>query len=294
MSDKNGPPEGKRAPLSRLDANASATSTQSPSAAHNLITSTNTTNYGTIGAASQSASDSNGDSSTTTTSSMHHAAASRLQFTAKLGYGLGHVYNDLCAGVWFSYTLLFMQNALGMASAVAGGLVMVGQVGDALATPLIGWLADRYGTKRQWHIGGTLTVFVSFPLIFSWCPWCGDPQTPGWWQPVYFTIVVLAFQLGWAIVQVTHLAMIPEFARQQTDRADLTAIRYSASVCSSVVVYVVMWLVLSDGGQNRAEHITPADAFRFRVSSESGVCCVCRLFSRVLALDCFSYVCVLI
>lgn len=32
-----------------------------------------------------------------------------LNVIEKLGYGLGHIYNDLCAGVWFSYTLLFLQ-----------------------------------------------------------------------------------------------------------------------------------------------------------------------------------------
>lgn len=211
------------------------------------------------------------DAATDDDAAMRHAV--RLTFTEKLGYGLGHVYNDLCAGVWFSYTLLFMQGALGMASAVAGSLVMVGQVGDALATPIIGCLADRYGTKRQWHIGGTVLVLAAFPLIFSWCPACATSVAAGatWWPPAYFTVVILAFQLGWAIVQITHLAMIPEIARTQIDRADLTAIRYSASVCSSVVVYVVMWMVLSEGGQSRQAHITPDDAFRFRVSSDDMV-----------------------
>lgn len=79
---------------------------------------------------------------------------STLRIVEKIGFGLGHVYNDLCAGVWFSYTLLFMQGALGMPAAEAGALVMLGQVGDAIATPIVGFLTDKYGTKRQWHIAG--------------------------------------------------------------------------------------------------------------------------------------------
>lgn len=77
-----------------------------------------------------------------------------LNVMEKLGYGLGHIYNDLCAGVWFSYTLLFLQGALRISAKEAGILVMLGQVGDAIATPVIGILADKYGTKRTWHIGG--------------------------------------------------------------------------------------------------------------------------------------------
>lgn len=186
---------------------------------------------------------------------------STLSFIQKIGFGLGHIYNDLCAGVWFSYTLLFMQGSLLMSSTQAGALVMLGQVGDALATPIVGILADKFGTKRKWHMAGTGLVFLSFPLIFSLCPWCST--SPIWWPPTYFTATILAFQLGWAIVQITHLAMIPEMSRTRKDRSDLTAIRYSASVCANVVVYIVTWAVLRARNSN-SKNIGPADAYRFR------------------------------
>lgn len=89
------------------------------------------------------------DSRTTT-----YQMKSTLSFLNKLGFGLGHVFNDLCAGVWFSYTLLFMQGALLIPGAEAGALMMLGQVGDAIATPIVGYLADKYGTKRNWHLVG--------------------------------------------------------------------------------------------------------------------------------------------
>lgn len=190
---------------------------------------------------------------------------SSLTFLHKFGFGLGHVLNDLCAGVWFSYTLLFMQGVLKMPGAEAGALVMLGQVADALATPIVGVLVDKYGTKRKWHIAGTGLVFLTFPLIFSLCPWCTD--APTWWQPTYFAIVIVLFQLGWAVVQITHLAMIPEMARTKKDRAELTAIRYSASVTSNVMVYLVTWSVLRE---SHDKNIGASDADRFRVSSKIG------------------------
>ncbi|XP_049539318.1 major facilitator superfamily domain-containing protein 12-like [Anopheles darlingi] len=186
---------------------------------------------------------------------------STLRMCEKIGYGLGHVYNDLCAGVWFSYTLLFMQGALGMPAAEAGAMVMLGQVGDAIATPIVGMLTDRYGTKRQWHIFGTFIVFLTFPMIFSLCPWC--TVAPHWWEIVYFAAVILGFQFGWPIVQVTHLAMIPELSRTQKDRSDLTAIRYSLSIISNVVVYIVTWAVLRNRSSTDNQ-IGPGDAYRFR------------------------------
>lgn len=186
---------------------------------------------------------------------------STINLYEKLGFGLGHVYNDLCAGVWFSYTLLFMQHALLISAPLAGALVMLGQVGDAIATPIVGYLADKYGTKRQWHIFGTSLIFATFPMIFSLCPGC--ETLPNWWEPTYFGVIILIFQFGWAIVQITHLAMIPEMSRTQQDRSDLTSIRYSASVISSVVVFIVTWAVLH--ARNKTDsNIGPADAYRFR------------------------------
>lgn len=109
---------------------------------------------------------------------------------------------------------------------------------------------------------GTGLVFLTFPLIFSICPWC--KTAPSWWTPTYFGVVILLFQLGWAVVQITHLAMIPEMSRTNKDRADLTAIRYSGSVCSNVIVYIVTWLILRTRSQNDT-NIGPNDAYRFRV-----------------------------
>lgn len=45
----------------------------------------------------------------------------------KLCYGLGHVYNDLCSAVWFSYTLFYWQIIMKMDSISAGILMMSGK-----------------------------------------------------------------------------------------------------------------------------------------------------------------------
>lgn len=99
--------------------------------------------------------------STSTIQSSSDQMVSTISTWTKIGYGLGHVYNDLCAGVWFSYLLLFMKGALKMPGTEAGAMMMIGQVGDALATPVVGILVDRYGTKQRWHLLGKLNEFTS-------------------------------------------------------------------------------------------------------------------------------------
>lgn len=137
------------------------------------------------------------------------------------------------------------------------------QVGDAIATPIVGMLTDVFGTKRKWHIFGTFLVLLTFPLIFAICPFCD--VFPPWWRLLYFTIVILIFQFGWPVVQITHLAMIPELSRTQRDRSELTATRYSASICSNVVVYIVTWAILHIHSTGESK-IGPEDWPKFRVS----------------------------
>jgi Na+/melibiose symporter-like transporter len=186
-----------------------------------------------------------------------------LKFVEKIGFSLGHVYNDLAAGVWFSYTLLFFQGVLNMSSVMAGCLVMLGQVGDAICTPIVGIITDRFGTKRNWHIFGSILTLITFPMIFAICPFCD--QFPLWWQPVYFSIVILIFQFGWPIIQVSHLSMVNELSRTQRDRGDLTASKYSMSVISNIVVYCVTWAVLR--AHNSLDNkVSPSDYPKFRVS----------------------------
>lgn len=140
--------------------------------------------------------------------------------------------------------------------------MMLGQVGDAIFTPIVGYLTDRYGTKRLWHSLGTILVFLTFPLIFSICPFCDT--FPNWWRMTFYSVVILIFQFGWPVVQITHLAMIPELSRTKRDRSDLTATRYSTSVISNVLVYIVTWTVLHVHS-NYENKITPADWGKFRV-----------------------------
>jgi Na+/melibiose symporter-like transporter len=88
-----------------------------------------------------------------------------LSWKLKICYGLGHVWNDLCASLWFTYLLLFMKFALGFDENSAGVLMLIGQVADAIATPLAGLQVDKkystftcwkYGHRKTWHLIGKL------------------------------------------------------------------------------------------------------------------------------------------
>ncbi|RZF43020.1 hypothetical protein LSTR_LSTR017185 [Laodelphax striatellus] len=146
----------------------------------------------------------------------------QLKVLQKIAYGVGHVYNDICAAVWFSYALIYFQLVAETGPILAGTMLFIGQTIDAFATPLAGYLIGLCGTKKMWHFIGSVCVTVTFPLIFS--TWKITHQTI-WAQAMYYSPVITIFQTGWAIVQIAHLSLMPEMTPLVSERAELTALR---------------------------------------------------------------------
>ena len=79
----------------------------------------------------------------------------------RFAYGVGHVLNDLCASMWFSYLLVFFHHIINFSNELAGFLMLLGQVADAIATPLVGYESDHtngfcgYTRRKSWHLIGT-------------------------------------------------------------------------------------------------------------------------------------------
>ncbi|XP_063239275.1 major facilitator superfamily domain-containing protein 12-like [Bacillus rossius redtenbacheri] len=182
-----------------------------------------------------------------------------LSARQRAAYGLGHVLNDICASMWFSYMLLFFQVAIGMDAAVSGAMMLLGQVVDALATPVAGILSDRYGDRRIWHIAGSVVVTASFPLMFTQCPGCESHLSTA----AYYGVLITVFQVGWAFVQISHLSLLTDLTPHKEERAHLTSVRYTASVCASVSVYLVTWVVFHTTKTSAADRIMLGDSYKF-------------------------------
>lgn len=111
-------------------------------------------------------------------------APERLTGMSRAAFGVGHVLNDVCASMWFSYTLLFLHAVIGMPGAQAGAILMLGQVVDALATPLVGIAADRtiagpfrkYGRRKFLHLVGEFFVrfFETYSIFVFYSSFCAS------------------------------------------------------------------------------------------------------------------------
>ncbi|XP_057305601.1 major facilitator superfamily domain-containing protein 12-like isoform X2 [Hydractinia symbiolongicarpus] len=191
----------------------------------------------------------------------------------KLSYGVGHVLNDLCASMWFSYMLLFFHKVAVFNNINSGVLILVGQISDALATPFVGYESDkttnvRYGRRKIWHLLGVFCVAVSFPFIFSLCIYVGNDasQTA---RMIYYIPFVIIFQFGWAATQISHLSLIPELTFCEQGKVELNAIRYLFTILSNMLVFAVCFILFEMSSIKNASsshsYLSSADAPKFQI-----------------------------
>lgn len=62
-----------------------------------------------------------------------------------LGYGVGHFINDLVAACWFNFLFFYLKRIV--QTPAAASALLAGQIADGVATPIVGYLSDRYKTR---------------------------------------------------------------------------------------------------------------------------------------------------
>lgn len=85
-----------------------------------------------------------------------------LSYPVTVAYGIGHVFNDLCASMWFTYLLIYFNSVLQINNRLSGTALAIGQLADGISTQIVGIMSDkstnhwlfRYGRRKSWHLLG--------------------------------------------------------------------------------------------------------------------------------------------
>lgn len=158
----------------------------------------------------------------------------RLPVFQRFSFSVGHVLNDTVVGAWISYMLIFETKVLGLSNRTAGFLWIVSSVVDSVLCIVVGYICDNYkfpllaryyGKRKSFHLLGTVLVAGFFPLLMMPCFVCGKDSSE-WIMGIYYSTIMIAHNIGWALSQVTHLALIPEIAKRPNEMVELHALRW--------------------------------------------------------------------
>jgi len=171
------------------------------------------------------------------------------------GYSIGHFQNDLTVACWFNYTLYFIQNIVfadlnthktghgSQAGKYAGLVLLFGQVADGLATPIVGVFSDkfntRFGKRTPWYIFGFILGTISFIFIFQESlikTLTGDNSQEA--RLLNYIIFASLYNIGWAAVQVPHMALVPSLSLSRNVREELNNRRNTFTYIANLYVLI--------------------------------------------------------
>ena len=163
-------------------------------------------------------------------------------------YGVGHVLNDLTATCWFSFLLYYLTDIVNLSKEKAGWVMLSGQVFDGIATPLVGILSDKYttscGKRTPWYIGGTIGVIVCFSLIFqNFNSFFQSTSHPALYEMIYYITLPSLFNVGWAAVQVSHMALLPSISINKKNRDYMVRLRTALTFTSQMVCLLLSFII---------------------------------------------------
>jgi len=165
-----------------------------------------------------------------TDSSMSTANKEKLGFRQKLGFGLGDIFGGGSGIVIGFYYLYFLTDVVRIDPALAGTVLFISRIYDAITDPLEGILADRtrtrLGRRRPYLIAGAPLVLLSFFLLFYPVDFA-DPTT----RFVFVLAAYLFFSTVVSIVMLSYNALQAEMTLDYHERASLSSFRIFSHRC---------------------------------------------------------------
>ncbi|MEM9539062.1 MAG: MFS transporter [Cyanobacteria bacterium P01_E01_bin.42] len=162
----------------------------------------------------------------------------KLSFKTKFCHGFAEFGLAIPGNLTVVFFLFFLTNIAGLNPVLAGSVLLIGRVWDAINDPLIGWLSDRtrsrWGKRYPWMIFGAIPLGIS--IIFQWV---SLPISNQWLLFGYYSIAAFFVYLGYTVVLLPSRALTAEFTEDYNERTSLTTFKSSFSIAGSLFSFVL-------------------------------------------------------
>lgn len=184
----------------------------------------------------------------------------KLEFTTKLAFGAGDVGTALSANLLIFFLLPFFTNVAGLSPSLAGSILMIGKISDAINDPIIGVSSDRtstpWGRRIPWMILGTVPFVVCFFLMWIVPQFSDNPTTNNIFLFVYYIVVAIAFHIFYTSVNLPYQALTPELTKDYNERTSLNSFRFSFSIGASIFSLILAGIIFSIyDGQDQEKYL---------------------------------------
>lgn len=184
----------------------------------------------------------------------------RLSFWQKIGYGVGDIYGGGAGTLISFYYLVFLTDVVRIRPALAGTVILISKVYDAITDPFEGVISDRTRTKlgrrRPYMLAGIPLILLSFFALFYPAPF----ETEG----ARFAFVIATYLFYSTIVSIVMLnynALQSELTLDYNERTSLSSARIFFSTVSSIVAALVPLEIVGAFASVRTGYVVMGLAF---------------------------------
>lgn len=180
----------------------------------------------------------------------------RLSFKTKLAYGAGDLGPAITANVLTVFLLIFFTNVAGIQPGIAGSILLIGKIWDAVNDPIVGMLSDRtqhrWGRRLPWMLWGAIPFGVFFAMQWIVPRFSDNPNTNQWGLFWYYVIVSILFNSFYTCVNLPYTALTAEITQDYDERTSLSSFRFAFSIGGSILSLVLALAIIGavkDPGQ---------------------------------------------
>jgi oligogalacturonide transporter len=175
-------------------------------------------------------------------------------------FGTGDI---LGGGAFTLLSLLYLHylvNVQSLSPGLAGLLLLIGKLFDAVIDPFLGCLSDRsrsrLGRRRVFFLIGIVPVFITFVAL-----WYGFGISTQAGKFVYFLAAYCLFCGASSLVCVPYNALLPEIAPGYDQRTSFMSTRMLFSISSSIIAGVVPLLIVGRFSDAKTGYLVMALVF---------------------------------
>lgn len=174
---------------------------------------------------------------------MAAASGDMIPKKEKILYGMGELYGGGSATLISLVLLVFLNKALGISTAIAGTIIMVSKVWDAVSDPLMGVISDntrsRFGRRRPYIVLGGLLTVIAMLLLFA--PIAGAAM---WFKIAFAAFSYLFFCTANTVSQVPYCSLSSDISPDFKERNKANSMKLVFSMVSAAFCYLVPSVVL--------------------------------------------------
>ena len=174
---------------------------------------------------------------------MNNPQESRMPFTRMAAFAIGDIFGGGSFNIINFLYPGFLALAVGLPAQLAGVVILIARIFDAVIDPALGFVSDRmrtrFGTRRGAILACAPLVVLSMFMMFY--PFSSQSLNVRFWSVLASYIFFYAVQ---SCIMIPYYSLSSEMTEDYTDRARMTTVRLGCSIFSSIVCVAVPPMII--------------------------------------------------